>query len=122
MSQGAPATHAARSKVEVRLRSITEQIAGVEHQLWLVALSAAALDVYLTYKGLQFGLSEGNPVMAALIHESGIAALALAKAVLFAVAGGIRVLRPSWGPWLPLGLAIPWILAAGINVTLLATL
>lgn len=120
MSRGATATAGVQSQLEAHLQSLTDGLATVEHQLWAFAVLAAAIDVWLTYAGLQVGLTEGNPLMAALMHGSGVAALASAKLVVLGVAVVGRVARPVWGPWLSLGLALPWAVAAGINAVLLA--
>lgn len=80
----------------------------------------AILDVSLTHVGLQLGLQEGNPVMASLIGSAGIGALAVGKVAALGVGGLVRLLHPRWGPWIPLGLALPWVIAVGINATLVS--
>lgn len=120
MSWGAPATATAQARVERRLREVTAVLDPIEGHLWVLAVFVAAADVALTAWGLQAGLAEGNPFVAALLAEVGILALVALKGVLLGLAAGCRWVRPRWGPWLPLGLALPWLVAASINLTLLA--
>ncbi|MHB9285587.1 DUF5658 family protein [Halobacteriales archaeon Cl-PHB] len=91
----------------------------VEQQLWLLVAASLVLDVALTYAGLQRGLTEGNPFMAAAIDAWGFVALALAKVAVLSVAGLVRFLQPRLGPWLSLGIALPWGGAATVNASLL---
>lgn len=119
MSGGQPAT--AQARVERRLRTITAVLDPVESHLWVLAVLLAGLDVGLTYWGLQVGLAEGNPIVSALIEQVGIAALVGMKGVLLGLAAVCRWVRPRWGPWLPLGLALPWLAAVAINLTLLTS-
>ncbi len=119
MSHGA--THSAsdgRSGTD-RLERVAESLRSVEQYLWLLVLASLVLDVALTYEGLQRGLAEGNPFMAAAIETGGFAALAVAKAVVLAIAGFLRFLRPRLGPWLSLGIVLPWGSAATVNASLL---
>jgi hypothetical protein len=120
MSGGQPATAIAQARVERRLQAITAVLDPVERQLWLVAVLLAGLDVALTHWGLQVGLAEGNPLVSALLAEVGIVALAGMKGALLGLAAACRWVRPRWGPWLPLGLSLPWLAAVAVNLTLLA--
>lgn len=120
MSQRAHAAGGAQSRLEAGLRSVTADLADLEPQLWALAVTVAILDVTLTYAGLQVGLSEGNPVMASLIGSVGIAALVVGKIAALGAGGFLRLLRPRWGPWVPLGLALPWVVAVGINAALVS--
>lgn len=118
---GTPATREANAAVESHLQSITERLAPIEDRLWMLAVATAILDVYLTYLGLQAGgLTEGNPLVASLLETAGIAALLALKAGLLGLAAAARWRRPVWGPWLSLGLALPWLTAVAVNATLLA--
>lgn len=119
MGTGAPASQSAIATVDSNVRTLTDDLAAAERRLWALAVATAILDVYLTYEGLQSGLSEGNPLVASLIENAGILALAGTKGVLLSIAGLVRLRIPAWGPWLPLGLALPWLVAAGINATLI---
>lgn len=120
MPRGARATGGVQSRLEARLQSATDELAAVEPQLWAVAVAAAALDVWLTNAGLQVGLAEANPLVAWLVGGAGIAALALVKVGALGLGGLCRLFRPSWGPWVSLGLALPWLVAVGVNATLLS--
>ncbi len=121
MSSGAPAPPVAQSTAEATVRSLTAKLATVEAHIWALAALAAVLDVALTYRGLQLGLTEGNPVVATLLGSAGIVGLVAVKLVVLGLAVLGRSLRPRWGPWLSLGMVVPWLGAAGINATWLAT-
>jgi hypothetical protein len=122
MSSGAPALPVVQSSAEATVRSLTARLATVEAHIWALAAVAAALDVLLTYRGLQLGLTEGNPVVSALLGSAGIAGLVAVKLVVIGLAALGRYVRPRWGPWLSLGMVVPWLAAAGINATWLAVL
>jgi hypothetical protein len=95
------------------------ELTAVEPALWLIALSTLTIDVYLTYRGLQAGLTEGNPLMAAAVHGAGFAMLGLAKTVALGTAGLLREHVGEYGAVIPLGLAVPWLVAVVVNVSLL---
>jgi hypothetical protein len=95
------------------------ELTAVEPALWLIALSTLTIDVYLTYRGLQAGLTEGNPLMATAVHGAGFAMLGLAKTVALGTAGLLREYVREYGAVIPLGLALPWLVAVVINVVLL---
>lgn len=120
MTRAAPATGGGQSRLASGVRSATAELSAVEPELWLLAVAVAILDVSLTHVGLQVGLHEGNPLMASLIGSAGIAALAVSKVAALGVGGVVRVLRPRWGPWIPFGLALPWVVAVGINAALVS--
>lgn len=105
----------AQSTLEARLQAVTDDLATVEGQLWVLAVISAVLDVVLTHRGLEAGLAEGNPVVAVLLGVAGIGALVALKLGVFAVATLCRWRRPQWGPWLSLALVVPWLTAATIN-------
>lgn len=115
-------THDSRTTVEAQRATITDELLSVEGELWVLAIATAALDVYLTYWGLQVGLTEGNPIVARLIDVVGIAALVALKIGVFGLAGLARWRQPIWGPWISLGLTLPWLAAAGINGALLLSI
>lgn len=119
MSWGAPATSTTKRDVERRIRAVDAVLDPLERHLWALAVIVAAGDVVLTAWGLQAGLAEGNPFVATLISEVGILALVGLKGALLGLAAGCRWARPRWGPWLPLGLVLPWLVAVVINGTLL---
>lgn len=99
---------------------VLDRLASVERALWVVVVGALLADVYLTNLGLQYGLREGNPLARHLIEAFGIGALAVLKAGVVGLAGVVRQLvPPRQAPTIPLGLAIPWVVAVAINGTLL---
>jgi hypothetical protein len=75
--------------------------------------------VFLTYVGLQSGLSEGNPIMGYAFEHVGFAVLGLVKVVVLGAAGLAREFAPEYGPIIRLGLAIPWLAASVVNYVLL---
>ena len=86
---------------------------------YLVVVALLA-DVYLTQTGLQAGLSEGNPLARYLIETFGIGALAAFKVGVVGLAGVVSRLVPErQAPTIPLGVAIPWVVAVCVNGALL---
>lgn len=90
--------------------------AAIEAALWLAALLACAADVHTTYVGLQLGLGEGNPFARAAIESAGIGGLVGVKVAAVSLAVLVRVRVPRYGPVIALGLALPWVVAAAVNV------
>jgi hypothetical protein len=115
MSQPTSGADQSPRGVDARTDSLLPDLAAVEPALWLVVLVTFTLDVYLTYTGIQYGLTEGNPIMAMGFETFGFAVLGLTKAVVMGVAGFYRELRPQHGPVVALGLSLPWLLAVIIN-------
>ena len=91
----------------------------VERLLWALVLLTMVLDVITTEIGLQRGLAEGNPVMAGLIGQAGLAGLVIAKLATLAVGASARVCLPQHRLAIPLGLATPGVVVVLINTTLL---
>jgi len=101
-------------------RRVLDLLASVERELWILVVAALLADVYLTQTGLRAGFDEGNPVARYLIQTFGIGALAAFKFAVVGLAGVVRELVPErQAPTIPLGLAIPWVLAVCINAALL---
>lgn len=99
-------------------RSIT--LGSIERELWFVALAAMLVDVTLTVHGLQLGLREMNPVARAALDSVGIVGLYGLKAGAVCVGLCCRPLLPARHTGLiPLALAIPSIIAVGINSVLI---
>lgn len=121
MPRGVAATAPARAAVEQRVQAVTALLDPVERLLWVTAAVLAALDVVLTVRGLQAGLVEGNPLIALLLTDAGVLAFVAVKGGALGLAASVRWVRPRWGPWLALGLAIPWLVAVSVNSFLLAT-
>ena len=78
----------------------------------VVYWAGSALDFYSTKRGLDHGAKEANPAMRWLIAHWGVAALAGAKAVLYAgflisdvpawtyyAAGGVFLAAGAWNTW-----------------------
>jgi hypothetical protein len=89
--------------------------------VWGLAILAALGDVVTTAYGLQVGLSEGNPIMHAMISQSGILGLVGSKLLVIALAFaiGTMVFDDNRRVVVPLGLAIPWLLVTATNAMLL---
>lgn len=105
-----------------RVDAAVESASDLELALWLVVVWTLVLDVALTVHGLSVGLAERNPVIQPAIHAVGPVALVLAKGAAVAVALALRAAFPRCALVVPLGLAIPWGLAALYNAVLLASL
>ncbi|MDS0258371.1 DUF5658 family protein [Haloarcula sp. S1CR25-12] len=106
--------------IETVGRRALDLLASVERELWVVVAAALVADVYLTQLGLQYGLREGNPLARHLIEAFGIGALAALKVGVVGLAGVVRELVPErQAPTIPLGVAIPWVVAVCVNGTLL---
>ena len=96
-------------------------IGGVEMWLWgLVALSFV-LDIGLTYYGLGLGLHEANPVARSFFAMLGvIEAMLLLKGIVVGMALVAWVFVPRrYRPVIPLGVALPWLVASAINISLI---
>jgi uncharacterized membrane protein len=98
---------------------VIDRLAAVERQLWWLLAAALLADLLTTYAGLQAGLAEGNPAMRAAIDAAGVAALLGVKLAVVGVGAGLRRVLDERGAVVPLGLALPWLVAAAVNATLL---
>jgi hypothetical protein len=102
-------------------RSLLDELAAVERELWLLVGAALVVDVWLTQTGLQIGLQEGNPVMRVAIDAFGVAVLAAAKLLVLGLAGVTRLAMDGRrGVVVPLRLALPWLAAVLVNGALIA--
>jgi len=90
-----------------------------ERDAWGLVLLVFTADVVLTYRGIQVGLAEGNPLMAYAMGAGGILALIAAKTIVLVVAGLVRYRRPADGAAIALGVAIPWLGAVLVNAATL---
>ena len=97
-------------------------VSDLEFALWVVVCSTLVLDIGLTAYGLSNGLVERNPVMREALDSIGLAALFIAKFAALGIALGFRLAWPEYSLVAPLGLAVPWTLAAAYNAVLLASL
>lgn len=97
-------------------------LAAHERELWFVALSAMVFDVILTVHGLQLGLSERNPVARAALESTGTIGLYLVKSGAVLTGLCCRPFLPeSCTVIIPLALAIPSVLAVGVNTALIVS-
>lgn len=106
-----------------RLTPALADIEGVERLLWLLVVVGLVGDLLTTYYGLRLGLAESNPVARAAMQQLGFGALVGLK--LFAVGVGLlcRQLLPERHVALvPAGLAVPWLAAVVVNLSLYATM
>jgi hypothetical protein len=105
-------------------RRLTAPLAGIdgwERTLWILVGVALVGDLLTTYYGLKIGLTESNPIARAAIERFGFAAMVALK--LFAVGVGVgcrRLLPDEHGLLVPAGLAVPWMGAVVINLSLYA--
>jgi len=92
-----------------------------ERELWLLTLGAMLVDVTLTVHGLQLGLRELNPVGRAALDVAGILGLYALKGVALGLGVSCVLLIPrKFRPLVPLGLAIPSVLAVLINTVVIS--
>lgn len=90
-----------------------------ERTLWALVLLATLADVVSTVAGIHLGLAEGNPLIAGVLASTGVAGFLAIKAVVLAVAIGFRAVAPQFRVVVPLGLCLPWLLAASVNAVLI---
>lgn len=94
-----------------------------ERELWVLAIGAMFVDVMLTVHGLDIGLVEINPVARRALADAGTLGLYALKSLALLVGGFGRVLMPNHlNGLVPLFLAVPSLIAVGINSTLIASL
>lgn len=98
---------------------LVDQLAAVEPYLWGVLVAVLLADLVSTYAGLQAGMTEGNPAMRMAIETAGIAALAAVKLAVLGFGAGVRKILDERGAVVPLGLSIPWLVAAASNAVTL---
>lgn len=112
--------------LERRLRTAPDRWASAlarrERALWGMVLLATLADVASTLAGLRLGLAEGNPLVAGILHDAGLAGFLGVKVLALGVGLGARVALPQFRVAVPLGLALPWAVAACVNVVLIASL
>lgn len=105
-------------------RGLTAPLAGIdgwERTLWILVGVALVGDLLTTYYGLQLGLTESNPVARAALDRFGFAAMVGLKLFALGVGVGCRWLLPDeHGLLVPAGLAVPWMGAVVVNLSLYA--
>ena len=90
-----------------------------ERLLWGMVVVVMLLDVATTAVGLQYGLQEGNALVSAAIETFGIAGLLLIKGLVLGLAVAIASQIPDHvSPVVPLGLALPTLIAVTTNLAL----
>lgn len=99
---------------------IAGALARRERLLWGLAVVALLADLVTTLVGLQIGLAEGNPLIDSVLHSTGALGFFLVKVAALGVAAAVRLYVPRFRVVIPLGIALPWLLAACINVSLIA--
>ena len=99
-------------RTAVALRALARR----ERLLWAAVAFAFVGDLLLTNYGLSLGLTEQNPVAASTLAVHGWAGMVALKLPATAIALGWRVVLPSvYRGFVPLLLALPWLVAVGIN-------
>ncbi|ADJ15667.1 DUF5658 family protein [Halalkalicoccus jeotgali] len=94
-----------------------------EPLLWGLVVVSMVADTALTYYGIERGFVEGNPVARVALERFGYVALGALKLLALGVGLAGRTLLPAeYTAIVPLGLAIPWIVASLVNATLIAGL
>ena len=92
-----------------------------EKELWMLTIGAMLVDITLTVHGLQLGLREMNPVARAALDSAGVLGLYFLKAVALAIGVCCTWVLPNrFTPIVPLGLAIPSVLAVVINTVVIS--
>lgn len=90
-----------------------------ERALWALVCLALLADVGSTGAGLQLGHAEGTPVVAGVLADAGVVGFLAVKGGVVAAAVATRLALPRFRVAIPVGLALPWLAAAGINAALL---
>jgi hypothetical protein len=106
-----------RQRVTEPQPSVDAGAVAKRHWPWAAVVLAGIADVATTAVGLSIGLTEGNPFVAPLIHEWGLAALVVLKAAvvvgLFCLVRGLP--RPASNVAGQL-ISLVWTFAVGFNV------
>lgn len=103
--------------------SLLTTISAVERELWLVVVLAMLADVPLTLYGLELGLTEMNPVARAAIERTGGLGLYFLEALALGMGVCCTLLIPDrYTALVPLGLALPSVVAVIINTVLITVI
>lgn len=106
-------------EVDDSVAAAVGQASDLELALWAVVVGALVLDIATTTYGLSVGLVERNPAMRLALDSFGLVSLVVAKAGAVAFALAVRYAWPECALIAPLGLAVPWLLATGINLAVI---
>jgi hypothetical protein len=89
--------------------------------LWGLVAVSFVLDIGLTYHGLEIGLKESNPIARSFFAVFGvIESMVLMKGVVVGMALVAWVSVPDrYRPVIPIGVALPWLVASAINISLI---
>jgi len=100
-----------------RLATAATRLTDYESRLWAVVITTCLVDAILTAAGLRLGLTEANPIAAALIGRVGaVPALAALKLTAVSVAAaGWAIVPQEFRGLIPAGLALPWVAASAAN-------
>lgn len=110
-----------RDVPDSRFGRLLSAAGAVERELWFTVVAAMLLDVTLTMHGLTIGLVEANPVARYALDTAGILGLYALKIAALAIGVSCRLgLDDRYGPIVPLGLAIPSMVAVIVNTTVIA--
>ncbi|WP_226041095.1 DUF5658 family protein [Natrinema sp. DC36] len=93
----------------------------LERLCWALVALALIADVVTTFVGLHLGLSESNPAARGAIEGYGLAGMLTLKA--FAIGVGLvcrPLLEQAYRPIVPAGLAVPWLVAAMVNLYMIS--
>ncbi|WP_200862306.1 hypothetical protein [Candidatus Halobonum tyrrellensis] len=103
-----------------RVAEALDTLARRERALWAVVAFALVGDLLLTGYGLSIGLVEQNPVAASVLGAHGLVGMAALKLPATALALGWRAVLPSlYRGVVPVALALPWLVALGVNAGLI---
>lgn len=106
------------------LKSRTTELSHREVQLWLIVVVALLIDVLTTwYVVSRFGVvAEGNPIMAYVMAQSGIAGLVTGKIMILGIGFTLREIVKNHRWVIPFGVLIPSVPVAIINTAAILTL
>lgn len=112
---------AQRDTPDSRISRVLTAARAREQELWFVVFAAMLVDVTLTVHGLTLGLTEVNPIARGAIDAAGVLGLYALKAGALFVGGCCRlVVDDRYGVVVPVGLAVPSLVAVLINTVIIA--
>lgn len=94
----------------------------LEGLLWVAVVAALVGDIVTTFVGLHLGLAESNPIAHGAINGYGLPGMIGLKLVAVGIGLVCRWLLPDeYRPIVPAGLALPWLIAVGVNLYMIST-